>query len=141
MVPRALRIVAERTRPIRISSGERASATTTTGSLRILKYEALLHQVFEIIERGVVKVKIAFRVHKNTSAILFEDLFAVARFSIQAHRVSQSGAAASLHTYTQPTGLGRYAFFCQQFADFRRCFFAYVNHMEIRFNLRSRRRR
>src|SRR5580704_1257243 len=103
---------AERIRPIRISSGERASATTTARGLRILKYEALLHQVLEIIERGVVKVEIAFRVHKNTSAILFEDLVAVTRFSIEAHRISQSGAAPSLHTDTQPTGLGRYAFFC-----------------------------
>ena len=70
-----------------ILGGERTSAPAAPRGLRILKHEALLHQVFEIIERGVVEVEIAFRVHKNTSAILFEDFVAVARFGIEAHRV------------------------------------------------------
>src|SRR6202453_1768271 len=114
-----------------ISSGEGTAATATPRGLWILEHEALLHQVFEIIERGVVKVEIAFRVHENTGAILFEDFVAISRFGIEPHRVRQPGTAASLHTHTQPAGVSRHALFRQQLADFCCCFFAYVNHTSV----------
>src|ERR1700677_5346035 len=69
-----------------ISSGEGTAATATPRGLWILEHEALLHQVFEIIQRGVVKVQIAFRVHENTGAILFEDFVAISRFRIERDR-------------------------------------------------------
>src|SRR5262250_2511580 len=97
------------------SSGEGTPAATAPRRLGILEHEALPHQVFLIIERGVVEVEIAFGIDKNAGAVLFEDLVAIARFGFEAHRVRQARAPTPLHTHSQAARFGD-TFFIEQLA-------------------------
>src|SRR5579862_791413 len=82
-------------------SREGTAATATPRSLRILEHKSLAHQVFLIIERGVVEVEKTLRVHKYACAILFENFVPAARFGLQPHGVRKAGASPALHAHTK----------------------------------------
>src|ERR1700746_2980574 len=86
----------------RLLRRERTTASATAGCLRILEDEPAPHQVFLIVERRLVEVKVALRVHKKPCSVLFDDFIAVPRLCLQTHRVRQSRAPATLHTDAQP---------------------------------------
>src|SRR5215472_9973267 len=111
------------------SHGKRATAPATARSLRILKYEAAAHQVFLIIERGLVQVQEALRVDENARAVFLDDLVAVARLRLELHRVGQPRAAAALHTDAQAARFGSYTFLGEQLLNLCCRFFGYVNHV------------
>src|SRR5579864_1841395 len=66
-------------REIPVLHRERTAAAATACGLRVLEHEAAAHQVFLIIQRGVIQVKEALRVHEQPRAVFFDYFVAVAR--------------------------------------------------------------
>src|SRR5580693_9152727 len=110
---------------------ERTAAAATAGGLRVLENEAAPHQVFLIVQRGVIQVKEALRVHEQPRAVFLDHFVAVARLRLQTHRVRQPGAAAALNAHAQPAGFRRHAFLGEQFLNFGCRFFGNVNHISF----------
>src|SRR5579872_5057148 len=51
---------------------ERTAAAAISSSLRVLEHEAAPHQVFLIVQRGVIQVKEALRVHEQARTVFFD---------------------------------------------------------------------
>src|SRR6202790_5569448 len=120
---------ADRLKPVlRFLRGERTAAAATASGLRILEHKAAPHQVFLIVQRGVVQIKEALRVHEQPRTVFLDHFVAVARLRLQTHRVGQPGAAAALHAHAQAAGFRRHAFLGEQLLNFRCRFFRNMNH-------------
>src|SRR5579859_4414855 len=102
----------------RTKSGcEGTPAAAASRHLRILENESLPHKRLFEIERRIGEIQKTLRIHENARAIFLDHFVAVARLRFEPHRVGQSRAPAALNAHAQTTGIGRYAFLCEQFAD------------------------
>src|ERR1700730_1383418 len=113
--------IATQPRKARANSGrERTAAAATSRGVRILKDETLTHQRLFVLQRGAVQIQQTFRVDEDSPAMLFKNLVAVARLAVETHGIGESGAAASLYSYTKTAPIGRDPLFFEQSADFQR---------------------
>src|SRR6266446_3506913 len=95
----------------RSSLRERTSAAAGLGRVRILEYEALLHQGFAVIENHPVQIDERLRVHKNPDVSELKHTVALARLRIESYVVTQARASAALHAQPKPALLRRNIFF------------------------------
>jgi hypothetical protein len=115
---------------MQFSRGEGAAAAAGPRRLRVLENEALADQRLLEIEGGVREIEKTLRIDEDAGAIFLDDFVAIAGLSFEAHGVGKTRAASALDADAESTGVRGDAFLGEQFADFLRRFFGYVNHLK-----------